>query len=59
MSKMRKTGAGTHVATQRGYAGGVVIEPGEAIPAEIVFSPHWMTEGKPEETPAVEAPAEA
>lgn len=59
MSKMRKTGTGTHVATERGYVGGVIIEAGEAIPAEIPFSPHWMKEGKPEEAPAVEAPAEA
>lgn len=44
----KKTGADTHRATQRGYAvdpdsnAGVLVEPGELVPANIPVSTEWM-----------------
>ena len=55
----KKTGEATHRATERGYAGGAIIEPGEPVPAGIPVSIHWMAPAgsKPAE-PEVETPAE-
>jgi hypothetical protein len=42
------TGAGTHRATQRGYAidpethAGVLVDEGEPVPANIPVSKEWM-----------------
>jgi len=36
------TGPGSHVATQRGYADGRIIEPGEAVPHGIAVADEWM-----------------
>ena len=44
----KKTGADTHRATARGYAvnpdngAGVLVEPGELVPANIPVSDEWM-----------------
>lgn len=48
MAEAKKTGANTHRATQRGYAvdptslAGVLVEPGEPVPAGIPVSTEWM-----------------
>jgi hypothetical protein len=43
---MAKTGAGTHRATQRGYAAGQLIEEGDAVPEGIAVSEVWMEKVK-------------
>lgn len=42
------TKPGSHVATERGYAGGQLIEQGEAVPADIPVG-SWMVAVEPEE----------
>jgi hypothetical protein len=50
------TKPGSHVATQRGYAAGVVIEPGEPVPADIPVAEEWMDEApKPEKAEKAKA----
>lgn len=39
---MEKTGPNTHRATQRGYADGQLIEPGQFVPAGVAVSDEWM-----------------
>jgi hypothetical protein len=45
---VKKTGSDTHVATQRGYAvdsktsAGLLVEPGEFVPADVPVSEEWM-----------------
>jgi hypothetical protein len=48
--KRKLTSAGSHVATAKGYANGVVIEEGEPVPADIPVSTEWMkrVDGKAE-----------
>lgn len=36
------TKPGSHVATQRGYAKGQIIEPGRPVPADVPVSENWM-----------------
>lgn len=44
--KHKLTKADSHVATARGYASGVIIEPGEQVPEGIPVSNEWMAEGQ-------------
>jgi hypothetical protein len=46
MEKAAKTGAGTHRATERGYAGGEVIEPNQMVPPGTPVSENWMAKVK-------------
>lgn len=39
---MKTTGNGTHRATQRGYAGGEIIEEGRLVPPGTPVSDKWM-----------------
>ncbi len=41
-AKVKETTAGSHRATQRGYAGGELIEPGKLVPANTPVSEEWM-----------------
>lgn len=53
------TEPGSHVAKQRGYAAGTIIEPGEPVPAGIAFADEWMAPvEEASEAPVEEAPAE-
>lgn len=47
------TGTRTHIATQRGYVNGIVVETGEAIPAGVTVG-SWM-----EASPAARTAPEA
>lgn len=40
--KVTFTKPGSHVATERGYADGVIIEPNEPVPSGIPVSENWM-----------------
>lgn len=42
MSEVEKTEAGSHRATERGYANGELIEPGKLVPPGIAVSTEWM-----------------
>lgn len=42
IKKAPKTGDNTHVANQRGYALGQLIEDGELVPAGVIVSDVWM-----------------
>lgn len=42
MAKDNLTTATSHRATQRGYAGGDIIEPGDLVPAGTPVSEAWM-----------------
>lgn len=42
MADVKNTGAGTHRATMRGYAGGEIIEEGKLVPAGVPVSDNWM-----------------
>jgi hypothetical protein len=42
MTKENVTSASSHRATQRGYAGGDIIEPGDLVPAGTPVSTEWM-----------------
>lgn len=61
----KETGSETHIATQRGYAvdpttaAGVLVEPGEFVPAGIAVSEEWMKPVKKAERAALGAQAEA
>lgn len=39
---VKETKAGSHRATQRGYAGGELIETGDLVPAGFPVSEEWM-----------------
>lgn len=41
MADVKKTEAGSHRATERGYAGGEIIEPGRLVPAGTPVG-EWM-----------------
>lgn len=41
MTKQKMTGSGTHIATERGYAAGELIEPGQPVPADVPVG-SWM-----------------
>lgn len=49
------TEPGSHVATQRGYAGGVIVEPGELVPAGIAVAEEWMAPAAAPAAPAAPA----
>lgn len=53
--KQELTEAGSHLASAKGYAAGIIIEPGEAVPAGIPVG-SWMVEAPKAEK--AEAPAE-
>lgn len=38
----KETGSNSHIATQRGYAAGQLIEEGEFVPAGVTVSDEWM-----------------
>ena len=50
--KVVMTKAGSHIATDKGYAKGEVIHPGQAIPEGVPVSTEWMKEGKVKEADA-------
>lgn len=60
-----KTEAHSHVATARGYAAGIVVEPGEFVPADVhvaLEEDHpegWMREATKKDLKALEAAEEA
>jgi hypothetical protein len=43
-TKHELTRPGSHIATQRGYASGSVIEVGEPVPHGIPVAEEWMAE---------------
>jgi hypothetical protein len=61
----KKTGAGTHRATQRGYAvdpttkAGVLVEAGEMVPGDQVVSKEWMEPIKSKDRALAQATEEA
>jgi len=42
MTEQKLTKANSHRATERGYAGGEIIEPGDLVPAGTPISDLWM-----------------
>lgn len=54
--KRPKTKGGDYRATQRGYAGGSIIDPPSLVPAGVVISDEWMEKvGKGDDTPVQRA----
>lgn len=53
-----KTGANTHRAVQRGYAGGILIEEGEFVPADVPVG-SWMEPIAPKDRKLARAVQEA
>ena len=45
--KLELTKPGSHVATQRGYADGRIIEEGEPVPAGYPVADEWMAAAPP------------
>lgn len=41
-TKAEKTTENSHRATQRGYAGGLIIERGEFVPLDVTLSDVWL-----------------
>lgn len=42
--KYATTGVNTHVATQRGYSKGILLEEGDLVPDGVPVSDEWMKE---------------
>jgi hypothetical protein len=56
---MSETGNQTHRATERGYAKGELIEPGQFVPAGVAVSEKWMESLTPREANLQRATEEA
>ena len=56
---MKMTTATSHRATQRGYAGGEIVEPGDLVPADTPVSENWMEPVKKGEQAVARAVEEA